>query len=120
SMCLYIEKLLIALLISERPHLSLLQGRVYRDFSVRIIGDNEQPQTYYPFIVFFQNITAGRTTHFCAGSILSNEWIITRTHCLENIYTTDIIVKAGKHKSRNAENIGQTVKVGQIIIHENY
>lgn len=97
-MCLYIEKLLIALLISERPHLSL-QGRIYRDFSVRIIGCNEQPQNYYPFIVFLQNITAERTTHFCAGSILSNEWIITGTHCLKNIFTTDIIVKA-KHNSR--------------------
>ncbi|KMQ91955.1 cationic trypsin-3 [Lasius niger] len=112
----FLVSLIMACASVERPHPEI---RLYGDISSRVIGGSEAPLGSYPHIVSLQYIN-NRIKHFCAGSILNNQWIITAAHCLENKTIDNFVVKAGKHNIEIVESTEQTVQVEQIVIHEKY
>lgn len=57
--------------------------------------------------------------HFCGGSIIDEQWILTASHCVEGLNPNEIIVHAGSTDQTN-NNIGQRVTVDQIIMHPSY
>ncbi|XP_067622095.1 lectizyme-like [Eurosta solidaginis] len=82
--------------------------------SERIINGFEAHKGEAPYIV---SLKSGE--HFCAGSIIDENWVVTAAHCL--IYNSFEIV-AGLH-SRNDESevqIRQVNSKSQYIIHEGY
>ncbi|XP_037927306.1 lectizyme [Teleopsis dalmanni] len=81
--------------------------------SGRIINGYEAEKGEAPYIVSFKT-----TSHFCAGSIIDEHWVLTAAHCLA--YSSFSLV-AGLH-SRNNEADVQVRKVTSknFIIHEKY
>lgn len=101
--------------ISERPYVGL---RIPDIISTQIVGGSEAPKGGYPFIVSLQ--IKGFSSHFCAGSILNNEWILTAAHCVQAVPANQIVVKAGKHNIKITENTEQTAEVEKSFKHEQY
>lgn len=90
---------------------------IFPPFSPQVVGGEEAPEGAYPFIVSLQMLSQ----HFCAGSILNKDWIITAGHCVKAIPSVNLLrVKAGKHNIKRTENSEQTVKVEKTYVHENY
>src|SRR5688572_15029685 len=52
--------------------------------------------------------------HFCGGSILSAEWILTAQHCVEGVSASGVRVLAGATKLSQASS-GQNRAVAQIV-----
>nr|XP_012229372.1 PREDICTED: trypsin-like [Linepithema humile] len=91
-------------------------------FSPQVVGGDEASQNAHPYIVSLQWGTSSATTsHFCAGSILNSQWILTAGHCVQAVPSAGtFLVKAGKHHINIVETTEQTVKVLKSFVHEKY
>jgi len=102
---------------TERPYLGL---RMRFPISPQIVGGSDAPEGSCSQIVSLQWGTS-RTSHFCAGSIYNNKWIITAAHCILAVPENGrFIVKAGKHNLNSVETGEQEREVKNCIVHEKY
>lgn len=97
------------ILISEKPHVGF---RV--PILPQVVGGSEAPENNYPFIASLQQYGS----HFCAGSIIGSQWILTAAHCIQA--TSSFVVKVGKHNIQVTEDTEQTAQVAQTFVHEQY
>ena len=64
------------------------------ELSTRIVGGIVAPQGAFPFIVSLSR----NGEHFCGGSLLNADTVLTASHCVVNT-TLQIQVRAGSHVS---------------------
>jgi trypsin len=80
----------------------------------RIVGGVEADRNEFPFIVDMR-----RGSHYCAGSIISEEWVVTAAHCSQGLPSAYTLT-AGDHNIDLVEGTEQTRQVVQIIVHPSY
>ncbi|XP_014483143.1 PREDICTED: trypsin-like [Dinoponera quadriceps] len=105
-----------------------LAGKPYLGFRLpydltQVVGGGEAEKSAYPFIVSLQwGPNKNSASHFCAGSILNENWVVTAAHCVQAIPgdVGTFEVKAGKHNIRNVESTEQIVQVLKSWVHEKY
>jgi secreted trypsin-like serine protease len=83
----------------------------------RIIGGEEVEPNSIPYQVSFQT-TGG--FHFCGGSVLDENTIITAAHCCDGQTASRVKIIAGEHNLDKNEGTEQERDVRRIIMHENY
>ena len=82
----------------------------------RIVGGEEAARYSWSMIVSIQDRST--ETHFCGGSILSESYILTAAHCVDNETPGAISIKAGIH---NLTEDYPTIRgVDAIYIHPNW
>jgi len=90
--------------------------------SPQIVGGSEAPQGAYPYIVSLRwGFSASSASHFCAGSILNENYILTAAHCIDAVpnYGSFVVV-AGSNSAISSEQGEQRVAVASSVMHERY
>uniref|UniRef100_A0A8C4JPN8 Ovochymase 2 (gene/pseudogene) n=1 Tax=Dromaius novaehollandiae TaxID=8790 RepID=A0A8C4JPN8_DRONO len=89
----------------------------YFNLFTRIVGGNQVKRGSHPWQVSLKR----RQKHFCGGTIVSAQWVVTAAHCvLDRNLLQYLKVTAGEHDLRIRENGEQTLPVKYVIRHPNF
>merc|ERR1719400_1260001 len=107
------------LLLSLVAAASALQGQPPLP-AHRIVGGEEAADGEFPFQVSLRTLNVIGMTHFCGGSIIDENWILTAGHCCAGQIPATLHVTAGGIKLSHFENEEEARNVEKIIGHPNY
>ena len=88
-------------------------------WAARIVGGEEAGATDAPWQVSLRNFLGG-ISHFCGGSIIAQDWVVTAAHCLDGLSVLQYDVMAGQHNIHLPDPHQQVRLVSRGIIHPNY
>jgi len=80
-----------------------------------IVGGGPAKRGEFPWMVWFVT-----PSYSCDGTIINENWILTAAHCVSGEPISGYKVTAGDHRKNSREGSEQTVRVADIIVHEDY
>ncbi|XP_046991731.1 trypsin-1-like [Schistocerca americana] len=89
----------------------------FTDVEERIVGGSDAFPGQFPYVVSLKTPDESGFQHFCGGSILTEEWILTAAHCVINLNVSDYVVVAGEYDLTVDEGTEQVVGVSEAFIY---
>ncbi len=94
----------------------------------RIVRGDETHAHQYPWMASLKHFKNDQVLdHFCAGSLIYADWILTASHCVYGLKSDSFVVVLGLHylnesyyQNKYQPQSQQIFKVSKIIINENY
>uniref|UniRef100_A0A8C1K1X4 Peptidase S1 domain-containing protein n=1 Tax=Cyprinus carpio TaxID=7962 RepID=A0A8C1K1X4_CYPCA len=86
--------------------------------NTRIVGGVDASEGSWPWQISLHSSNFGG--HFCGGSLINNEWVLTAAHCLPGVSASSLRVYLGRRTQQgvNANEISRNVT--SIIVHNSY
>lgn len=88
--------------------------------SSAIVGGSSVPDGQHAFMASLQTAgSEGSDGHFCGGSVVAPQWVLTAAHCMVDTDPSDIQVAVGR-TDLNDSSRGQTLTADRILVHPDY
>merc|ERR1712212_8427 len=82
-----------------------------------VVGGHAAAMGAWPWQASLQTLNG---FHFCGGSLIHPQWVLTASHCVEKQSPSRIRVVLGEHNLKMEERSEQYMRPTQIITHERY
>ncbi|CAB1422854.1 unnamed protein product, partial [Pleuronectes platessa] len=84
--------------------------------STKIVGGEDAPPGSWPWQISLQMFGG----HFCGGSLINREWVMTAAHCFSSTSTSGLKVSLGRQNLQGTNPNEESRSVATIILHPNY
>lgn len=81
-----------------------------------IVGGDLAARDEFPYIVSLQE---GFFGHFCGGSLIASDWVLTAAHCAESADFSKVRVVAGLHSLDDTDGT-ETFRVSKVVVHPRF
>uniref|UniRef100_U3KCI7 Peptidase S1 domain-containing protein n=1 Tax=Ficedula albicollis TaxID=59894 RepID=U3KCI7_FICAL len=97
-------------------------GNLAYDYgATRIVGGTGAKPGSWPWIVSIQHPWAPRLGHFCGGSLISTQWVLTAAHCFDDYNNISMVyVVIGATQLTQPGRDARIRSVRQVLIHPYY
>ncbi|NXP96352.1 ACRO protein, partial [Passerina amoena] len=87
----------------------------------RIVGGADAKPGAWPWMVSIQHPRIPGTKHFCGGSLIRAEWVLTAAHCFDLIFNSSLVyVVIGATQLTQPGPGAQVRQIKKLLRHENY
>uniref|UniRef100_A0A8C3R2L3 Peptidase S1 domain-containing protein n=1 Tax=Cyanoderma ruficeps TaxID=181631 RepID=A0A8C3R2L3_9PASS len=84
----------------------------------RIVGGTDAKAGAWPWMVSIQHPKIPGTNHFCGGSLIRAEWVLTAAHCFDAIFLVYVVIGATQLTQPGPR--AQVRQIKKLLRHENY
>uniref|UniRef100_A0A8C7X4C9 Peptidase S1 domain-containing protein n=1 Tax=Oryzias sinensis TaxID=183150 RepID=A0A8C7X4C9_9TELE len=100
-------------LISIPENVAQLSDCGLANLNTRIVGGQDAPAGFWPWQVSLQT-----SSHFCGGSLINNQWVLTAAHCFKSASGVNVVLGLQTLQGSNPNSVSRTVT--SLIVHPDY